>query len=121
MGLIFFGVPALALTLGVALWFAGAIAKMSLARRHPAPGRLVDVGGRLMHLNCTGQGHPTVILEAGLNDFSVIWTAVQREVATFARVCSYDRAGFGWSEPSPQPRTGRTMAHELHTLLVTPM
>jgi pimeloyl-ACP methyl ester carboxylesterase len=50
-------------------------------------------------------GHPTVILEAGLNDFSVIWTAVQRMVATFARVCSYDRAGFGWSEPSPQPRT----------------
>src|SRR5205823_10320911 len=72
-----------------------------------------------MHLNCAGQGHPTVILEAGLNDFSVIWTVVQREVATFARVCSYDRAGFGWSEPSPQPRTGTTMAHELHTLLVT--
>jgi hypothetical protein len=93
VGLISFGALAIALILGVALWFTRAIAKASLARRHPAPGRLVDVGGRFMHLNCAGQGHPTVILEAGLNDFSVIWTAVQRMVATFARVCSYDRVG----------------------------
>ena len=86
------GVAAFALVLGFALWIAGAMAKANLASRHPAPGRLVDVGGYAMHLNCVGQGRVTVVLEAGLNDFSVIWTQVQREVKTFARVCSYDRA-----------------------------
>jgi hypothetical protein len=90
-----FGLLALVLVLGVVVWLAGATAKASLARQHPAPGRLVNVSGRAMHLNCVGQGRSTVILEAGLNDFSVVWTQVQRDVATFARVCSYDRAGFG--------------------------
>src|SRR3989442_14962234 len=66
----------------------------------PAPGRLVDLGGWRVHLNCTGQvraSQPTVILEAGAGGFSVDWSLVQPEVASFARVCSYDRAGLGWS------------------------
>jgi pimeloyl-ACP methyl ester carboxylesterase len=86
----------------------------------PAPGRLVDVGGWSLHLHCTGTtraGRPTVVLEAGIGDFSVEWSLVQPRVSTFARVCSYDRAGDGWSEMGPHPRTLRQIAYELHTLL----
>jgi len=97
---------------------AGAIAKANMAKQYPAPGQLVDVGGYKMHLNCTGEGSPTVILETGLASPSLFWAHVQPEVARFARVCSYDRAGYGWSEPSPHPRTAITEVEELHTLLV---
>ncbi len=84
------------------------------------PGKLLDVGGWRLHLNCTGEARaaqPTVILEAGLGDFSVEWSLVQPGVAKFARVCSYDRAGDGWSELGPHPRTLRQIVYELHTLL----
>jgi pimeloyl-ACP methyl ester carboxylesterase len=87
---------------------------------YPAPGRLVDVGGWRLHLNCTGEARssqPTVILEGGLGDFSVEWSLVQPGVAKFARVCSYDRAGDGWSDLGPHPRTLRQIVYELHTLL----
>lgn len=87
---------------------------------YPPPGRLVDIGGWRLHLNCTGEaqpGRPTVILEAGLGDFSVEWSLVQPSVAEFARVCSYDRAGDGWSDMGPHPRTMRQIVYELHTLL----
>ena len=86
----------------------------------PPPGRLVDIGGWRLHLNCTGRagtGNPTVILEAGAGDFSVEWSLVQPEVTRFARVCSYDRAGDGWSDLGPHPRTFHQIAYELHTLL----
>ncbi|HZI40969.1 MAG TPA: alpha/beta hydrolase [Gemmatimonadaceae bacterium] len=86
----------------------------------PAPGRLVDVGGWRLHLNCTGQvtaGQPTVILEAGIGDFSVEWGLVQPSVSAFARVCSYDRAGDGWSDLGPDPRTFHQTVYELHTLI----
>jgi pimeloyl-ACP methyl ester carboxylesterase len=86
----------------------------------PAPGKLIDVGGWRLHLNCTGEdrvGQPTVILEAGLGDFSVEWSLVQSGVSRFARVCSYDRAGDGWSELGPHPRTLRQIVYELHALL----
>lgn len=87
---------------------------------YPPPGRLVDVGGWRLHLHCTGEARaaqPTVILEAGIGDFSVEWSLVQPGVARFARVCSYDRAGDGWSELGPHPRTFRQIVYELHTLL----
>jgi len=106
------------LLLGVVTWWAGISAKSNLAKQFPAPGQLVDVGGYKMHINCVGQGNPTVIMDAGNNDFSVQWALVQPEVAKFARVCVYDRAGFGWSEPSPYARTSMTMVEELHALLV---
>lgn len=86
----------------------------------PAPGRLIDVGGWRLHLNCTGtRGGPTpiVILESGAGDFSVDWSLVQPDIARFARVCSYDRAGSGWSDLGPRPRTMHQIAYELHTLL----
>jgi pimeloyl-ACP methyl ester carboxylesterase len=87
---------------------------------YPPPGRLVDVGGWKVHLNCTGAivpSRPTVVLEAGIGDFSVEWSLVQPELSKSARVCSYDRAGDGWSELGPYPRTMRQIAYELHTLL----
>ncbi|HET9824214.1 MAG TPA: alpha/beta hydrolase [Chitinophagaceae bacterium] len=88
---------------------------------YPAPGKLVDVGGWKLHINATGRKHdslPTVILESGAGDFSVEWSLVQPEVAKFTRVCSYDRAGDGWSEWGPHPRTFHQIVYELHTLLM---
>jgi pimeloyl-ACP methyl ester carboxylesterase len=87
------------------------------ARRFPESGRLVDVGGYRLMLNCTGAGKPTLILEAGWGDVSVEWRTVQPEIAKFARVCSYDRGGYGGSDPGPIPRTSLQIATELHTLL----
>ena len=93
------------------------IAESSDARAYPPPGRLVDVGGYRLHINCTGVGSPTVVIEAGWGDSSASWGWVQPEVAKTTRVCTYDRAGMGWSEVSPEPRTAREFAKELHTLL----
>jgi len=90
------------------------------ASNYTAPGRLIDVGGYRLHLYCTGTarpGSPTVILDSGLNETSLGWSKVQPGVASFTRVCSYDRAGYGWSDTSPLPRTARNMVTELHTLL----
>ena len=71
----------------------------------------------MLNLNCTGQGAPTVILESGCGVPASGWKAVQSEVAKFTRVCSYDRAGTGWSDSGPMPRTSLQMVKELHTLL----
>lgn len=88
---------------------------------YPMPGSLVDIGGYRLHLYCTGPEAPvpgpTVILESGLGGTVYDWSRVQPEVAGFARVCSYDRAGHGWSERSPRPRTAAYMAEELAALL----
>jgi len=86
---------------------------------NPPPGRLVDVGGHKLHIWCTGSGEPTVVLENGLGGGSGIvgWSFVQPEVAKFTRVCSYDRAGTGYSDPGPSPRTARRIAYELAQLL----
>jgi pimeloyl-ACP methyl ester carboxylesterase len=86
---------------------------------HHPPGSLIDVGGYRMHLYCTGQGAPAVILDAGHGDSWMTWRNVQPRIAEFTRVCSYDRAGMGWSDPSPKPRTSNAIAAELHTLLHT--
>jgi pimeloyl-ACP methyl ester carboxylesterase len=99
---------------------AGAGAQTPDRPPHPAPGRLIDVGGWRLHLNCVGErkpGEPIVLLEAGKGDFSVEWSLVQPGVGRFARVCSYDRAGDGWSDLGPHPRTMRQIAYELHTLM----
>ena len=78
---------------------------------------LVDVGGYRLHLNCRGEGSPMVVLEYGLQGSYLDWYAVEPEIARFTRVCIYDRAGYGWSDPSPRPRIPSVMAEELHTLL----
>ncbi len=83
----------------------------------PPPGRLVDIGGYRLHLWCTGDGAPAVILDTGLGGSTPGWGFVQPDVARFTRVCSYDRAGMGYSDPGPSPRTARRIASELAELL----
>jgi pimeloyl-ACP methyl ester carboxylesterase len=94
------------------------IASVRDRQANPPPGKMIDVGGFRMHLYCVGQGSPAVILDSGLSDTWLHWYKVQPQVAQFTRVCSYDRAGLGWSDPSPKPRTSRVIAEELHTLLM---
>jgi pimeloyl-ACP methyl ester carboxylesterase len=89
------------------------------ARRFPEMGRLVNAGGTRLNISCTGLGNPTVVLESGLASFSPTWQPVQQGIARFTRVCSYDRAGYAWSDSSPLPRTSKQIALELHTLLET--
>jgi pimeloyl-ACP methyl ester carboxylesterase len=81
------------------------------------PGQLIDVNGRDMHINCIGNKSPTIILDSGAGGFSLEWRNIQYSLAQYARVCAYDRAGYGWSEMGPLPRTTKRIAHELHTLL----
>src|SRR5215204_5866600 len=83
----------------------------------PPPGQLVDIGGYRLHLWCTGNGVPAVVLDTGLGGSSADWGFVQPEVARFTRVCSYDRAGMGYSDSGPMPRTARRIARELVELL----
>ncbi len=89
----------------------------ALAAQYPPPGDLVFVDGGLMHLWCTGAGGPVVILEAGSTDCSLSWAFVQSNVSPFTRVCSYDRAGYGWSDPVPGPVSAGAVNGRLHTLL----
>ncbi len=86
-------------------------------RDNPPPGRLVELDGRQVHVHCAGEGSPTVILEAGLPGNSLAWMSVFSEIAAFTRVCSYDRPGYGWSEPASSKRTADTIVQELRMLL----
>ena len=97
-----------------------AIATAQDARAYPLPGRLVDVGGYKMHIYCTGPantGNPTVILEGGLGATTSAWAWLQPEVAKTTLVCTYDRAGMGWSDPMPGAHDAQQIATTLHTLL----
>lgn len=84
---------------------------------YPPPGRLVDVGGHRLHIWCTGAGVPTVLLDSGRGGVAFDWSHVQPVVAAFTHVCSYDRAGMGYSDPGPRPRTSRQIVRELAALL----
>jgi pimeloyl-ACP methyl ester carboxylesterase len=87
-------------------------------RNYPAPGQMVSVSGHDVHIYCTGKaGGPTVVMDAGLGGGVLDWQTVQPKVAKFARVCSYDRSGIGWSESGQKPRTSRRIVNELHALL----
>jgi pimeloyl-ACP methyl ester carboxylesterase len=92
-------------------------ATRSTERRFPAPGTLVDVGGHKLHLHCQGAGSPAVVLDAGLSGASYDWEGVAKEIALFTRVCTYDRAGYGWSDPGPRPRTSQQCVAELQALV----
>jgi pimeloyl-ACP methyl ester carboxylesterase len=100
---------------------AGAVyQKLGLRRDnklHPPPGKLIDMGTHCLHLLEKGQGSPTIILEAGLMSTVLSWNAIQSTLAQSYRVVSYDRAGLGWSDLGPMPRTAERMVQELHTLL----
>src|SRR5262245_39485585 len=84
----------------------------------PGPsGHVIAAGGHSLHLVCSGQGTPSVVLDAALGASSLSWSLVQPAVAALTRCCAYDRAGFGWSEAGPLPRTADRLADELHVLL----
>jgi pimeloyl-ACP methyl ester carboxylesterase len=86
-------------------------------RSYAMPGRLHDVGGHRLHLDCTGSGSPTVVLMSGLGGFSTGWARIAPTVAGTTRVCAYDRAGQGWSDDAPEPQDGVAAAGDLHNLL----
>lgn len=100
----------------VALLTQWILSRQALSR-NPVPGTLIDANGRDMHLACAGSGGPTVVLEAGLPSSSLTWAAIVPEVARFARVCAYDRAGYGWSASGRSARTAANIGHELRLLL----
>ena len=83
-------------------------------RAYPPPGQMVDVGGYHLHLNCLGTGSPTVVIDAGWGDWSAMWSWVQPEVAKTTRVCTYDRAGMGYSEAGPLPLCTNVLEEETH-------
>ncbi len=85
--------------------------------RLPQIGRSVDIGGRSLNIFCSGEGSPAVILESGAGDPGYAWSEIQPEIAKFTEACWFDRAGEGWSDPGPFPRTSAAMSAELHQLL----
>jgi pimeloyl-ACP methyl ester carboxylesterase len=96
-----------------------AVMRGRAARDYPPPGRLVDVGGRRMQIDCRGSGSPTVVLESGLDYLgSLSWAAVQDSIARPTRVCAYSRAGILWSDPAPAPFHVGQVAADLHAALV---
>lgn len=109
------------LLLLVVLGGAGALWNALAIRHHrdayPPPGKLYAVSGHLMHLYCSGEGSPTIVLESGLGEDFTVWAKVQPALSRTTRVCSYDRAGFGWSESQPGMRDSNAIADQLHALL----
>jgi pimeloyl-ACP methyl ester carboxylesterase len=83
----------------------------------PAPGELIEVGDHQLHLYCIGEGSPTVMIETGLASWSIQWWHVQEAISAFTRVCTYDRAGYGWSSIGPEPRTSQKVVDEFTLLL----
>lgn len=113
----------IAVIIGVSLFLALGTAyeqwsRREVARSLPAPGQLIDIDGVRLHLHCSGQGSPTVILEAGTGPAaSMAWTEVQPSVAEFTQVCSYDRAGLMWSDRGSKPRDAEQITADLRALL----
>ena len=100
----------LSFTVLICLLAAGSTIFNAVALRYylaiyPAPGKMYSVNGHQMHLYCTGEGSPTIVLDAGMGNYSTAWAKVQPELSKTTRVCSYDRAGMGWSTPGPTRET----------------
>jgi pimeloyl-ACP methyl ester carboxylesterase len=95
-----------------------AFARHETARDFPPNGRMIDIGGRSIHLDCRGTGSPTVVFESGLDSYgSLSWAKVQDSVATTTRACAYDRAGVMWSDPGDAPQNSDSIAADLHGAL----
>src|SRR4051812_11599295 len=93
------------------------VARLRAPRDFPPPGRMVDIGGRSIQIDCRGTGAPTVVFEANDLMGALSWSDVQDKVATFARACSYSRAGIMWSDPAPGARDDKALAADLHAVL----
>jgi pimeloyl-ACP methyl ester carboxylesterase len=96
---------------------ASNVTSSQVADDHPAPGRTFAVGDHRLHIDCHGEGGPTVVLVSGLGEFSASWARVTDQVSDSTRVCAYDRAGQGWSDDVEEPQDGVTAAADLHSLL----
>lgn len=107
----------IAVICGVAGWLYQTLGTRRDRKRFPPPGRLVDIGTHRLHLFESGRRGPTVVLEAGLMSTVLSWTELQRQLSQSFRVVSYDRAGLGWSDAGPMPRTSDRIVDELHDLL----
>jgi pimeloyl-ACP methyl ester carboxylesterase len=110
--------PVVAVTAAAAV--GGAVETIGLASdrsSYAVPGRLYDVGGHRLHLDCTGTGSPTVVLMSGLGGSAGGWARIAPPVADTTRVCAYDRAGQDWSEDAPSRQDGVAAATDLHTVL----
>ncbi len=93
------------------------LASVSPAFAADLPGQRIDIGGHRLYIDCRGTGEPTVVIDAGMGGFSLEWRHVQEHLERQVRVCTYDRAGYGYSDPGPAPRTSARIAAELHELL----
>jgi pimeloyl-ACP methyl ester carboxylesterase len=109
---------ALCVLIAMLLFISGVAQQPNRTDAPKPPGRLVDAGGHRLHINCKGTGSPTVVMESGAGDFSFDWDLVHGVAAKNICVCTYDRAGYAWSEPGPTPRTMQQIAAELHTGLL---
>ena len=109
LGLLLFGAA-----LGMAYQYVGTARDQ---KRYAPPGRMVDLGSHRLHLYETGTGGPTIVMESGLMSTVLSWTELQRGLSKSFRVVSYDRAGLGWSELGPMPRTAERIVDELHLAL----
>ena len=105
------------LTLRILTLVAMCLPALAQSSSYPPTGQMIDIGGRKLHLHCTGEGSPTVVLIAGGGAFSIDWALVQPKIAEQTRVCSFDRAGLGWSEPGPAEETVEETVTDLHALL----
>jgi pimeloyl-ACP methyl ester carboxylesterase len=112
------GLLLLVLLLAAAGFVYENIAEARDHRFNPMAGKLIVVDGRQMHIDCTGEGSPTVVLDSGLGDTYLSWKKVQPEISKFTRVCSYDRAGLGYSDSIFGARTSKVIAEQLHALLL---
>ena len=110
---------AVAAVFGSGLSAFNALALHHFRATHAPPGETYAVAGHAMHIRCMGSGSPTLVLDAGLGNDDLIWSGVQPTLAQTTRVCSYDRAGFGWSDRLAEPRDADHIAAELHGLLAT--
>jgi pimeloyl-ACP methyl ester carboxylesterase len=107
---------------GIALALAGCVTQQrfdqTVRERFPAPGEMIDIGSHRLHLNCTGEGSPVVVLEAGLTGWSQDWSHVQPLLAKRTTVCSYDRAGYGWSDEPAAPQEIKDNFEDLRRALL---
>jgi hypothetical protein len=101
----------------IAIVTIGSLSPLRAQETYPPMGKLVDIDGRRLHVHCTGAGGPTVILESGASSFAIDWALVQPAVARTNRVCSYDRPGYGWSDPAPYDLRGDEAVRVLHVAL----
>ncbi|MEM7016274.1 MAG: alpha/beta hydrolase, partial [Pseudomonadota bacterium] len=112
------GLILLLVALAISGYIYQAIAEVSDRETFPPPGQLLRVDGSLMHIECQGEGDPTVVVEQGLGSQSVAWYDIHQQVASTTRICAYDRPGLGYSEPLPQPIRSTEVAQRLNKLLI---